>query len=81
MRPDPTIFWLIAQLVAQLAYTGAAVYIVREFFHYLTHRLDVLGAEKATIFQKAQPGYKYVERPAPESILDPPDLHGHLSGD
>ena len=54
-----------ADLLAFLTHLGymiAMCYIARECFKYLTHRLDVLGAERGSIFQQARSGAEFVER-------------------
>ena len=70
-----TILEAVTHLVETLCYVTGFVYITHEMFKYMTHRLDVLGAEKATIFQKARPGFEFVERDAkpvePEPVILP----------
>jgi len=49
-------------LVTHLGYMATMCYIARECFKYLTHRLDVLGAEQGSILQRARSGAEFVER-------------------
>lgn len=52
----------ILQFLTQLGYMITACWIAREFFRYLSHRLDVIGAEKGSVWQKARDGAEFVER-------------------
>ena len=51
--------------LTHLGYMIAMCYIAREFFRYLNHRLDVLGAEQGTVFRPARSGAEFVEREIP----------------
>ena len=52
----------ILAFLTQLGYMVTLYLVVREYFRYMTHRLDALGVEKATVWQKARDGAEFVER-------------------